>query len=142
MAILEVASLKIDRFGWSQMDKHIKDQVCNEWCDVLSQYTLAEVRAGVAAVFYASGGKLKSINEYQVQDKILEAHRLAVSSLPKQEPEPERENLTAEERKAIAARVLSQAGVGARGFPKEQSEAQTQANINAAKAQIERGASE
>ena len=89
MAILEVASVKIDRFGWNSMDTNIKDAVCNDWCDLLSQYTLAEVKAGVAAVFAASGGKLKSINEFQVQDQIKRAHRELIAALPKETPEPE-----------------------------------------------------
>jgi hypothetical protein len=105
-AILEVASAKIDRFGWSQMDKHVKDEICNDWCDVLSQYTLAEVRAGVAAVFAASGGKLKSINEFQVQEKIREAHAQIVARLPKQEPEPERKPVDRE----TAAQIMAKAG--------------------------------
>ena len=107
VAILEVASVKIDRFGWNQMDRHIKDAVCNDWCDLLSQYTLAEVRDGVAAVFAASGGKLKSINEFQVQEQIKQAHRHFLASLPKgAEPEPERKPID----RAAAAEILAQAG--------------------------------
>ena len=90
-AILETASAKIDRFGWNQMDKHIKDQLCSEWCDALSQYTLDEVRAGVCAVFAASNGKLRSINEYQVQEQIVLEHGQVLDRLPNQPPAPEAE---------------------------------------------------
>jgi hypothetical protein len=112
VAILEVASVKIDRFGWSNMDKHIKDAVCNDWCDLLSQYTIAEVRDGVAAVFAASGGRLKSINEFQVQEKIKEAHMRVVASLPKAQPEPERQRVDKEK----AAQIIAEAGFAPKRF--------------------------
>ena len=112
VAILEVASVKIDRFGWSNMDKHIKDAVCNDWCDLLSQYTIAEVRDGVAAVFAASGGKLKSINEFQVQEKIREAHMRIVASLPKTAPEPKRPRIDKER----AAQIIAEAGFAPKRF--------------------------
>jgi len=109
VAILEVASVKIDRFGWNSMDQHIKDAICNDWCDLLSQYTIAEVRDGVAAVFAASGGKLKSINEFQVQEQIRLAHREFVATLPKQsEPEPERKPVDPD----TAAAIMAAAGFG------------------------------
>lgn len=108
--MLETASTKIDRFGWNQMDKHIKDQLCAEWCDVLSPYTLDEVRAGVRAVFEASKGKLRSINEFQVQEQIRLAHRRIVASLPKAAPSPEPERdfspEAVERRRSQAARLL------------------------------------
>jgi len=112
VAILEVASVKIDRFGWNNMDQHIKDAVCNDWCDLLSQYTISEVREGVAAVFAASGGRLKSINEFQVQEKIVEAHKRVVASLPAERPEPERQRVD----KDKAAQILAEAGFALRRF--------------------------
>jgi len=112
VAILEVASVKIDRFGWNSMDQHIKDAVCNDWCDLLSQYTIAEVREGVAAVFAASGGRLKSINEFQVQEKIVEAHKRIVAALPAERPEPERERVD----KDKAAQILAEAGFAPKRF--------------------------
>ena len=113
VAILEVASVKIDRFGWNSMDPNIKDAVCNDWCDLLSQYTLAEVKAGVAALFAAAGGKLKSINEFQVQEQIKQAHRQVLASLPKDvEPEPERKPVDRER----AAEILAQAGYAPKRF--------------------------
>ena len=113
VAILEVASVKIDRFGWNSMDSHIKDAVCNDWCDLLSQYTLDEVRSGVAAVFAASGGKLKSINEFQVQEQIKREHREFLASLPKQaDQEPERKPVD----RALAAEILAKAGFAPKRF--------------------------
>lgn len=95
------------------MDKHIKDEICNGWCDLLSQYTLAEVRSGVAAVFAASGGKLKSINEFQVQAEIKKAHRDFLATLPKQsDPEHERKPIDAE----TAARIMAEAGFKPKRF--------------------------
>lgn len=88
VAILEVASAKIDRFGWGNMDEAVKDQLCADWCAVLSQYTLDEVRMGVRAVFDAAGGNIRSINEHQVKAKIQQEHARQVQSLPRNEPEP------------------------------------------------------
>jgi len=114
-AILEVASAKIDRFGWNGMDQHIKDQICSDWCDLLSQYTLAEVRAGVDAVFSASGGKLKSINEFQVQAEIRKSHREFLATLPKraEAPEPPTERVSKER----AAEIIAQAGFAPKRMP-------------------------
>ena len=107
IAMLETASAKIDRFGWASMDKSLKDALCNDWCDILSQYTLDEVRAGIGAVFAASGGKLRSINEYQVQEQILREHRRIAASLPREElAEPRHE--TAPEERERAARYIAE----------------------------------
>ena len=121
------------------MDKHIKDQLCADWCDVLSQYTLDEVRYGVRAVFAASKGKARSINEFQVQEQIRMAHRRMIDGLPKSapNPEPERDNSpeAVERRRALSAELLGGAASSV-VMPKPQSEAPPQANINAAKGQI------
>jgi len=121
------------------MDRNIKDQLCADWCDVLSQYTLDEVRAGVRAVFEASKGRARSINEFQVQDQIRLAHRRIIDGLPKDTPppEPERDNSpeAVERRRALSAELLGGAASSV-AMPKAQTEAQTQANINEAKDQI------
>lgn len=105
IAILEVASKKIDRFGWDKMDDDdpIKVTLTNDWCDVLVKYTMQEVRDGVAAVFEASGGKIRSINEYQVQAQIKAARHIEFQGLPKQAPAPEQpiERVTPEQKEAI-----------------------------------------
>ncbi|MDD7973432.1 hypothetical protein [Roseinatronobacter alkalisoli] len=95
------------------MDPNIKDAVCNDWCDLLSQYTLDEVRGGVAAVFAASGGRLKSINEFQVQDQIQKAHKRFLATLPKQaEPDPERKPVDRE----TADEIMAEFGFRPRRF--------------------------
>jgi hypothetical protein len=114
IAILETASAKIDRFGWNQMDKHLKDSLSADWCDVLNIYTLAEVRAAVRAVFEESKGKLRSINEYQVQEQIKLAHRKLLATLPPKAPEPPKKPLTPEEleqRRIRAAKIMAAAGL-------------------------------
>lgn len=60
---------------------------------------------------------------------------------PPQAPEPPRKPLTPEEleqRRASAAEIMAEVGRST-GFPRQQSEAETQANINAAKDQLEAG---
>lgn len=95
------------------MDVHIKDQLCNEWCDLLSQYTLAEVRAGVADVFAASGGRLKAINEFQVQEQIRATHAQIVAQLPKQEEAPDRKPVDGE----TANDIMAQFGFAPKRMP-------------------------
>ena len=81
VAILEVASAKIDRFGWNQMSQHVKDALCADWCDRLAQYTLAEVKQGVDDFFAANKGKVRSINEFQVEEQIQLRHRAITARL-------------------------------------------------------------
>lgn len=89
---------------------NIKDQICADWCDVLSQYTVDEVRAGVRAVFEASKGKVRSINEFQVQEQIRLAHKRQLERLPRRPPAPEPKRDFSPEvvanRKAFAKEVL------------------------------------
>lgn len=135
IGILEVASAKIDRFGWDRMDDKLKDQLCGDWCDILKGFTLDEVRAGVADVFAETSGRLRSINEYQVKAAIEKRHALIVKSLPSQtEPDPgwDLSPEAVARRRALAAELLSSSTDGLRA-PKPQSEAETQAKINAAK---------
>jgi len=61
---------------------------------------------------------------------------------PPETPEPPRKPLTPEEleqRRVRAAEIMAEAGLST-GMPRQQSEAETQANINAAKDQLEAGA--
>lgn len=133
--ILEVASKKIDRFGWDRMATGLKDEMTGDWLDLLFPFTLAEVKQGVFDLFEASNGKLKSINEFQVRDCIRKRHSKAVALLPKSTPAYEPAiPIDAAERARRAAVVADTLGPGAvKRMPREQSEAQTQRNINAAR---------
>lgn len=106
--MLEIASAKIDRFGWSSMDKRLKDALCADWCDVLSTFTLAEVKAGIHAVFAASKGRLRSINEHMVAEQIRIAHRRLLAALPRETEQPDRREVVTPER---AAEIAEKAGV-------------------------------
>ena len=138
--MLEVASTKIDRFGWDRMSEAVKDELCADWCDRLSQYTLSEVKQGIADFFAANKGEARSINEFQVEEQISIRHRAITDRLAQQDKidqqianrksEPTPEDL--ERRKQVAADAI-------KGFPKEQTERETQNNVNAAKDAIERG---
>lgn len=136
--MLEVASAKIDRFGWNQMSQHVKDALCADWCDVLSKYTLAEVKQGIDDFFAAHKGKVRSINEFQVEEQIQLRHRAITGRLAQQDKINEqiaarKPELTEDEiarRKQVAADAM-------KGFPKEQTEQETADNVNAAKDQIE-----
>lgn len=109
IAMLEAASAKIDRFGWDNMNAAMKNALRSDWCDVLSQYTLEEVRQGITALFRESGGRLRSINEFQVEAMIRRAQREMLSKLPNapaQDPVPIK--VVSPER---AAEIAKQAGV-------------------------------
>ena len=118
MAILETASAKIDRFGWDRMDPDIKDQLNKDWCNVLSVYTIDEVRAGADALFAATDGNLRTINEHQVKAQIMEQHRRLVAELPQQVqrrecieptgPQPE----DVEHRRRVAAEAMAMFRMG------------------------------
>ena len=96
------------------MSKQMKDDLCDDWCSVLSKYPLEEVQQGINDVFMEVGGKLRSINEFQVEAAILKEHQRQVSKLPKQaeEPEPERDFSpeTVAERRKAANQILKEYG--------------------------------
>ncbi len=113
------------------MHENIKAAICGDWCDLLSKYQLQEVRDGVAALFRASKGKLRSLNEFQVEEHIRIEHLRQIAMLPKTPAEPstaQRQPPTPEERARVAAMVS--------GFAKStrvkpmQPHDQTQKNIN------------
>ena len=100
--MLEVASSKIDRFGWGSMDTNVKDVLKSDWCDRLERYTLLEVRNGIAAVFEAAKGRLRSINEFEVEAAIKAQHRRDVAALPvEQQPDEATNNPTDEEKARV-----------------------------------------
>ena len=116
------------------MDGAVKDALTADWCDVLSEFTLAEVRDGIRALFAASNGNLRSLNEHQVKDRIEINQRRLVESLPRKadlEPGRDFSPEAVARRRAVSAELLgaSRSLATLRG----QSEAQTQSNINAAK---------
>lgn len=122
------------------MDKDLKAEMEADWCNLLGQYLLHEVEDAIHALFMASKGNLRSINEYQVQEQIRLAHRNLLATLPQKTPEPEPERDFSPEavarRQAQSAELLGKAGKSVT-MPPAQSEAQTQANINAAKDEVE-----
>lgn len=136
--MLETASAKIDRFGWDRMDQGMKDGLCGQWCAVLGKYRLDEVQAGIHAVFVATKGALRSINEYQVEAQIKLAHRIALDALPKDDGpgrEPDNSPEAVARRRALSEELLGKAASSV-AAPRAQSEAQTRENINKAKSQI------
>lgn len=95
------------------MDANVKDALCDDWCDRLSKYTLDEIRLGVSDVFDEARGKLRSINEVQVEVAILHRHAHLVASLPSEkevasDPYSHKEPLG--QRKAAADEVMRKHG--------------------------------
>ena len=110
VALLEVASAKIDRFGWDRMDENIKAEICGDWCDTLRVYTLAEIKSGIKMVFEDAKGKLRSINEQQVEAAIRKSQARIVAAMPKERP-AERDNLPpTKESKEMMANLVKDLG--------------------------------
>ena len=80
--MLEVASAKIDRFGWASMDNNMKNAICYDWVEALRFKTLSEIKRGIDAVFKRSGGNIRSINEHQVLSEISKIHKREFELLP------------------------------------------------------------
>lgn len=121
------------------MDRNVKDQLCADWLDRLGHYMLAEIRAGVDAVFVEKKGNVKSLNEFQVEAKIIEAHSRQRAGLPRHVPEPDRDRsegqLSPEDRaehEALLDEFVFRLKSG-----KPQTQQQTLDNINAAKDMLE-----
>ena len=100
--MLDVASNKIDRFGWERMDATVKKSLLNDWVSALEPYELPEVVAGIDRVFRDKKGEVRALNEYQVIAAINSNRAEELASLPKSAPEPEkRKRATKEEADAI-----------------------------------------
>ena len=107
---LEVASVKLDRFGWSGLSQAMKDRLTADWVDVLGGYDVREVKRGIAECL---SSKSKTPTEYEVQAAI-ETYRMAAirRAAPDRQPqpEPERVEATTESRWRVAAMVAELGG--------------------------------
>lgn len=119
IAILEISSSKIDRFGWSRMDARVKDALVEGWLTRLGKYDLQEIKAGVEQVFAEAEGKLRTINEHMVEAQILKARHKILNSLPK-DPEPVQKRDFSPEIVAERKRVANEILAGHFGVPKEE----------------------
>lgn len=105
--MLEVASAKIDRFGWDKMSSAVKDQLCKDWVSALSRYRLDEIKRGIEDFFAAQRGNVRSINEHQVIAMISKRHKIELEALPSTaSQEPDRERVSAE----AASEIMKAAG--------------------------------
>lgn len=105
--MLEVASAKIDRFGWDRMSDAIKDQLCKDWVTALGKYRLDEVKLGIEDFFASQRGNVRSINEHQVIEMISKRHANELALLPSAPVViSDRERVSAE----AAERIMQEAG--------------------------------
>ena len=105
--MLEVASAKIDRFGWDKMSSAVKDQLCKDWVSALSRYRLDEIKRGIEDFFAAQRGNVRSINEHQVIAMISKRHANELALLPSAPVVvPDRERVSAE----AASEIMKAAG--------------------------------
>jgi hypothetical protein len=118
IGMLETASTKIDRFGWDRMADVLKDQLTSDWCRVLEVFALADVSAGVDAVFDDAGGKLRSINEFQVKAQILISHGKICALLPKRGAQAHVPIVLDDAERKRRAAVCDELGMGLKRIPR------------------------
>jgi len=103
---LEVVSVKLDRFGWSDLSQAMKDRLTADWVDVLSAYDVREVKRGIADCL---SSKPKMPTEYEVKAKV-EAYRAAAfrRAAPDATPAPELPRVVDADMKARADAMVAQ----------------------------------
>jgi hypothetical protein len=102
---LEVVSVKVDRFGWGQMNDTLRKRLRQDWVDALQDFALSEVQD---ACRVALGGNQKdAVNEEKIKAMVVADRARRLLAIPKP-PEPERkiERPDAEARARIAAELL------------------------------------
>lgn len=114
---LEIASRKVDRFGWDALDDAVKDRLTQDWADVLDRFPLAEVQRGIGDRFGVKPSKCP--NEYEVKAAIDARRAKALRDRPQPAPpEAAKDRGTAEERQAAAEAILAQTGFAPKRMPK------------------------
>lgn len=132
---LEVVSQKVQRFGWLDMAREVKDRLTQEWVDCLDPFPIAEVKRGISDCLDADHRKCPT--EQAVRVAIQRHRAAAVRKAPKDTAEPQEATRDFSDEAVAARRALSAELLGgvaqSVSAPKPQSEAETQRNINAAK---------
>lgn len=105
---LEVVSVKVDRFGWAQMNDTLRKRLRQDWVDALQDFALAEVQD---ACKVALGGNAKdAVNEEKIKALVLVDRARRLAAIPKPSlPDTESQRPDAETRARIAAEVLGAA---------------------------------
>lgn len=103
---LEVASVKVDRFGWSKMPEALRIRLRQDWMDALQDFGLDEVRAACGEALEEN--PREATNEGRIKARIIAARARRLAALPKPpEPMPEIRKPDAAIRAAQAAELLS-----------------------------------
>ena len=103
---LEVLAKKMDRFGWERdRNSPAHDRMIIDWMDALQDFPIDEIRAACRAAVVENPNKMP--NEGHVVGQIMSARAKAAAAfkrtaMPARPQEPERQPLTAEQRRAIA----------------------------------------
>ena len=134
---LEILAKKFDKFGWERDRKEgsiAQDRMILDWMEALKDYPLVEVTRACRAAVLANPNKMP--NEGHVLAQILKARKVTLDLHPKpQEPTPAPRDFSPEavaRRREQSAKLLGKV-TGAVKMPLPQTEAQTQANIQAAR---------
>ena len=102
---LDVVSQKVQRFGWGDMAKAMKDRLTEDWVSVLGEFPLAEVKRAIGDCLEADPKKCPT--EQAVKVAIQKRRAAAMQRVSKPEPpEPKPEKVSPE----AAQRIVEEAG--------------------------------
>ena len=102
---LDVVSQKVQRFGWGDMAKAMKDRLTEDWVSVLGEFPLAEVKRAIGDCLESDPKKCPT--EQAVKVAIQKRRAAAMQRVSKTEPpEPKPEKVSPE----AAQRIVEEAG--------------------------------
>jgi hypothetical protein len=103
---LQVASAKVDRFGWDRMPPELRTRLRQDWMDALQDFALGEVQA---ACRQALGDNPRdAVNEQKIKALIIADRARRLAAIPKPpEPDPVDRRPDAETRARQAAELLA-----------------------------------
>lgn len=109
---LEVVSRKIDRFGWESMPEGLRKRLLVDWITALADYTVAEVRAAIAAILADKPDH--ATNEQKVRAVILTHRKERLAAVPAPAPRQEHRPTPDPEMKARVDAIVKSFTTGTR----------------------------
>ena len=97
--------MKVDRFGWGQMNDTLRKRLRQDWVDALQDFALAEVQDACKVAL--GGNPRDAVNEEKIKVLVIADRARRLAAIPKQSlPAPVVDRPDAAERQRIAAEVL------------------------------------
>lgn len=103
---MEVVSVKVDRFGWGQMNDTLRKRLRQDWVDALQDFALVEVQDACKVAL--GGNPRDAVNEEKIKALVIADRARRLMAIPKP-PEPEQKPVKpdADTRARLAAELLS-----------------------------------